>query len=334
MPNPPPPQANPPPQEPPQQKSWIGRSLHGIKTLLEDEILGPLARSVPPPIAGLILVSLSAIAALGERFTPTVACVMLVIVAVVTVAYFQFYHRRFKRKSDEVELKSREIEKFVNVPTPAGMVWSRLQVNLNLPDETVKELYNLLERVHAEAFTFLSKQGVNVPVNNLRVNIMLPDNRHASFGDVCQLTIPESLHLNMGDSPDVKIKFSLNQGLVGKVYSSSQAGIAVFKDGVWRRIFIGREEPRNPNEPDFELTESQKRVLPPDLYWVLSMPLLYSDRTGELAMGVLDIDGRGFNVEAEVIKKLCPVVVEIVYLVAGKLNERPKERVSIFKEHV
>jgi hypothetical protein len=163
---------------------------------------------------------------------------------------------------------------------------------------------------------------------------MLPDNRRASYGEVCQLFIPKLLHINMDDALDREVRFSLTQGLVGKVYSSNAPGIAVCENGVWKRVFFGKPEPKLPSEPDFELTEWQKKLLHPDLRWVLSLPLLYKD-TGDkaLALGVLDIDGIGFDLAPPVIKELYFFIAEMVTLIAASLGEKPKERISIFQQH-
>jgi hypothetical protein len=304
-------------------------------------VFGPLARSVPPPLAALVLVILFAILRLGEKFDPAVAYIAMCVVAVVSIVYFYFYHKQFQGEErmrqhaqDEAQSRLRELEVVKSVPTPDDVVWSRLQVRLNLPDETLNQLRSNLERVHEAAFTWLSRQKAGVSEQALRLNIMLPDNRRASYGEVCQLFIPKLLYINMDHAPDRDIRFSLTQGLVGKVYSSNAPGIAVYENDVWKRVAFGKPEPKLPDEPDFELTEWQKRLLHPDLRWVLSLPLLYKD-TGDkaLALGVLNIDGIGCDLAPHVIKDLYFVIAEMVTLIAASLGEKPKERIAILQQH-
>ncbi len=306
------------------------------------EVPVTLARAVPPELAGVVLVILFVVIRLGEKFSETGGYVAMTVVAVVSIAYFYFFGQAFKQEAkrreqaeDASELKSRRLEAVQKTEVPEALVWSRLAVKLDLPEGTLVGLHDRLNDIQAVAFTWLSETEPGLKKNAVRVNVMLPDNRRAHYGEVCHLFIPKWLSVNMDGAPDREIRFAPTQGLVGKVFTSSRAGGVLRCNGEGERVFFGAEEPKEAGKPDLELTEWQRKILHPGLRWVLTLPLLYKDADGQArALGVISIDGIGFDITADSLRQFYLHVAEKVTVIAAVLGALPKQRVSILLQEV
>ncbi len=305
-------------------------------------VLLQLARSVPPPLAGFVLVAVFALAWFRESENSGFAHSIVIVTAVVTIVYLFLYSKAFQEEErrrmqaeDTIQAKSRRLEASESRSAPSQDIWSRLEVKLDMPEERLLDIRMRLKDIHATSFTLLSKSIDGLTEDQVRVNVMVPDNRRARYGEVCHLFIPRWLHVNMDQSPDKDIRFSLTQGLVGIVFTSSKPGGAVQEEGGWSRVFFGEEEPQEPGVPDFELTDWQRNKLHPELRWVLSLPLLYSDAEGTThALGVLNIDGLVHTMAPELLGKFFLSITEKATVIAALLNELPKQRLSILLQEV
>ena len=356
----PPPERDPAPVSPgvlTTAAGWIVGVAQGINgTLLN------LSKAVPPVLAALVLVTIVGFIVLASKDlldSSTVRFIVLV-VALVTIVYLGYYQKgvtQDKREAaDKLQAKERRLEAAESaadiksalervatadgVPAKAGrQVWSRIAIKreeLLSRAGDVADIKQRLVDLQAIAFTCISKESSLGPrTDQIRANVMLPDTRRAAYGQFCVLSIPESLYVNMGDGPDRAIEFGLTQGLVGKVFSESKAGGAIKEGEAWKRIFFYDEAEPQFGRPDFELTEWQKQQIHPDLRWVLSLPLPFPDGTGQSrAIGVLNIDGIGFDLDRNRLSRLFMSVGEKVAVIASQLGKLSKERIVVIAEGI
>jgi hypothetical protein len=214
--------------------------------------------------------------------------------------------------------------------------WSRAMVELDLPEQAIKELGEQVRRIRVSAqdeFHELMNNRESPPkqidCGRVRVTVFLPENRRdrVKKGDVCGLFIPPKLHQGLGEnSKERKIIFRTNEGLTGRVYTEQRPS------GARRESTSSEWEPidfQGPHDKDeaFDLTDAQNALVSEELTWIVSFPLKACE-DGE-TLGVLNIDGLTDVLSDgemwEMYHALRPKVAEF----AGILGKLPKCRVTI-----
>jgi hypothetical protein len=162
--------------------------------------------------------------------------------------------------------------------------WSRLLLKLPMPVDKVDELRNYLENVQQAAFAWLKgrRSDVSLQLNEIRANIFLADYGKADSRAPFVLFIPDRLRIGMNDHPDKDIRFRPGQGLTGRAFIEPDRKFAKTSETTpGHHIF----------DEVYELTDEQKRMVHPDLRWIVSFPLNVLDGVKRKPVGVLNVDG-------------------------------------------
>jgi hypothetical protein len=193
---------------------------------------------------------------------------------------------------------------------PIQMIWNRAVLSLPLSDDTATRLRDGLENVHQQAFVRVTKLDNRFKLEDIRANIFLADYTGASDGFACRLSIPPRLQFNMDADDDREISFRPGQGCTGKVFVREVA-------------LIGVPTEIDPHTDEFDdlysLSADQKKLLHPELRWVVSMPLNFNDPETKRAktVAVLNIDGLRYSLDND---KLATLSLAVAALVARKIQ--------------
>jgi hypothetical protein len=168
---------------------------------------------------------------------------------------------------------------------------------------------------------------VDLSIEDIRVNVFLPDVREDKVEGIWELSIPPKMHLGM-DTPDdapshVRIKreaernirFKPSQGATGVVYLNGESESA-----------LKTEQPHD-WPARYDLTDSQRDVIHESLEWVLSLPLPIGD--AREVLGVLNVDGLRLRPAKEDLEGLLGRIAPRVLAVAGLLRKFPQAEIRL-----
>lgn len=219
----------------------------------------------------------------------------------------------------------------------ARPTWTRLVPRLQISEDTLDQIGNQLAEIRRLAHEKIqSLHGNNHPIklNHVRANVFLPDTRTASLDAACELFIPKKMHVGMEPASPAdqeraegerSIRFKPNQGATGVTFSENTFETA-------RVVETGAGSGKYEWPEKYSLTLAQKKVIHPNLKWVLSFPLNIQDGERQRAMGVLSVDGLEHRLEENDLKALIGELIFKVAEVAGLLAQQPMSRISLFVE--
>lgn len=127
------------------------------------------------------------------------------------------------------------------------------------------------------AFEILSQRNSQIRESDIRANIFIPYRNSPNDDNASALAIYPGLHVNMDDPKELGIKFELEKGATGRVFTTGIPQVARRVDGDkgdWEDIFV--------------MTPSLEATVHKDLKWVISIPL--TDRSDQV-LAVMNIDG-------------------------------------------
>lgn len=219
--------------------------------------------------------------------------------------------------------------------------WSRVMINLPLPQMNLQQLENAMNYVRSmaqSAYEQLRNSSGNdqgLDKRNVRTNIFLPDNRQSSYGDVCDLFIPDSLHAGMTNLNELGIRFRTKEGVTGQVYSEQRAIGArrnTQSETGWERISMDSADIVDARV--FPLTHKQVSLIDPSLQWIVSIPIeITRDRTRH-TVGVFNIDGLVDTLELNEMQAIYRATKDAIKDLAKILGNLPQCRVTIFVDDI
>jgi hypothetical protein len=218
--------------------------------------------------------------------------------------------------------------KLVSQPT-----WSRLLPKVPIDGKLKDDLYGQLKRIRERAHYLISNKDKSIGLNQIRINIFIPDTKNANQGEVCSLHIPKRLHSGMKDKDERSIRFRPNEGLTGRVFSyNERLGTRKEKNSKgeeeWIQVNVDSGRSITPDE-EYKLTNEQLSLITDRLIWVVSFPLKIEYRGEEEVMGILNIDGLDKPISNEIMKDLANYVEKDVEALNEKLREAEMRRVII-----
>ncbi len=168
-------------------------------------------------------------------------------------------------------------------------IWRRRLLDDAMSQDEFDQLDTLLKNLRNDIYIELQKSIkddmlANFTVNQVRVNIFLPDTRMADNGEVCRLSIRKGMQIGL-ESPESEIVFRPHEGLTGRTFSNGRSlGVRRTTENrlLWRAVNVGQ----GGADQQFNMSQEQEKIIHSNLEWVISFPL-ESDRK---AFGVLNID--------------------------------------------
>ena len=209
-----------------------------------------------------------------------------------------------------------------------------------LPVEPLDDLRRHLEAIHARAIKVL---GAEVDVREfepwqVRACVWVLDTRTLGDTHGPQLYIPRGLKIKFEPDPracdirkekvraedEGRLRFHLDQGLVGRSYRSGDALAVLFGiDDTLSQIASDHRE--------YGLTPDQIANLHPGLRWIVSLPLKARDRERHVdhVIGVLALDGVYLTLSENAIVNLGKAIFPEATAFAHRLASVPKSDVSL-----
>ncbi len=164
--------------------------------------------------------------------------------------------------------------------------WNRLVLAYPISSDALGALKSELNNLRNEIFAVIADQNSSLGIqpDDLRANIFLPNYTAAGDGYVCWLEMSERLQINMQGDSDERIRFRPGQGATGMVFVEETPHVAapnVSEQGIYEW------------DDFYRLSPEQRKLINPQLRWILSTPLNVYDpvRQKTKSVGVLNIDG-------------------------------------------
>lgn len=308
------------------------------QSLVPEETFNALANRTPPSMAGAALVALVGILAPG---TGAVSGPIVTIVACIAVLAFCFEFFRHQRKLD-ARLKRTEQAFNISLDGPRP-VWSGLVWKRPFGDELERSVIELLGQVHTHARTALEEMAISgFDPKGVRANVFLPDVTDAGHGEVLALHIPRGFSINLSPAPSTsksdmedELRFRPNEGLTGLVFVAGTAGGASKVRGEWTRTFFGEPTPAAAESTSaFRLNQWQLALIHQDLRWIVSYPLLVEDGKRDQAVGVLNVDGIGFDLTDAQLRTLKTELHQDADRISREFRQAPAQRLSIVLQDI
>src|SRR5262249_41777068 len=146
--------------------------------------------------------------------------------------------------------------------------WFRHVPRTELAETEREEIQKLLKEIRREALDVI-RNTLNCKVDNdgmVRANIFVPDVAALATGKLCELYMPEGFSIGV-DPPETQLRFWPNQGLTGVVFASQSADAACSEATPNGRVW----------DSQYNLTDTQKKLIHQDLRWIASLPLKVGD---------------------------------------------------------
>ena len=324
-------------QEPsPGIKSQPGVATEIVKGIRGMVLAAMKGSSGPVKVAVVALVAIASIGLVGAIILAKIeslyalyvilSCLVALLVAAVLIigSLCRFAAERSPLRSDEAEVT---IE-------PS---WERLVPHLPIREVALNEMSERLEGIRDAAVIYIQtklKHG-DVDPKSVRVNIFLPDTNNLSAEGVCELCIPKKLHVGMeaDDADDEKerkraerereIRFWPNHGITGVVFVEQKAQPAIAEQASSGTY----EWPAK-----FQLTQRQRDTIHPDLRWIASFPMKTERDGATRTMGVLNVDGIGFDLGNTEVQGLIGKLIEKIGPISGLLGKEPMQNLIIYLE--
>ena len=190
--------------------------------------------------------------------------------------------------------------------------WARFLSYPQLPKDSMDRIVSEMQMMRSIAAEVIGKSvGPSpVPVNYVRCNVFVPSDT--------ALRISPGLVDNMHYAPEFCLQLQKGHGATGAAYSgtSTVSGQARTWPPCWSLNLGGHWSAH-------QLPESERQKINPALKWVISMPILSSDKS--FVLGIFNIDGIDFNdEEAKISWKTVPwqtVVLAVYSIMNNKLPE-------------
>jgi hypothetical protein len=208
------------------------------------------------------------------------------------------------------------------------VVWSRMIPRLPISDDGVDKIRASIEAVRNEAFAHVIRKNKKVSLEDIRVNVFLPNCLSAPGSEICVLSIHKDLQVGMDGHDDLNIQFRPGQGLTGQVFASGgKPRIAMtLKD----------EDGASAFDETHQLTARQKAIAHPELRWIVSFPLAVPMEGGvrRSVCAVLNVDGLRHEVKKEHLLQLCATLSPQAMLLSDTFEHLPKLLVSVVHQEI
>lgn len=148
---------------------------------------------------------------------------------------------------------------------------------LPLPPYKADRLKTMLEETRKEAFKFLRRNNQVLSDNDVRANIFFPVCDASGKQNKNKLKIYSDLYCKMDSPEEREITFKPKQGATGRVFTDGQ-----------RRVVQRLPSGSGDWEDVYNITDKLAAIIHPDLKWIISMPLIGTDKK---PIGVVNVDG-------------------------------------------
>lgn len=168
---------------------------------------------------------------------------------------------------------------------------------------------NMLEKVRFEVADYCTQKDLTQSRDNIRANIFLPTMNHDFRGHTFVLKMHPTLMKNMKRTQEHDIYFCLGQGASGHVY---ETGTPEFTTRLNYRI------------PNYLALKVE-----PTLSWWATFPLKSTDGN---VLGVLNIDGLGFDVPKEEESNINNIIKLHLGDIGENLDNQPKKEIFVLQK--
>lgn len=215
---------------------------------------------------------------------------------------------------------------------PIKPTWVRLVPQI--PIQAKEAIEEQLKSFRHEALSAIRGFGYEIEDKMVRANIFVPDTSEIPSGGICELHIPKGFSIGMEarDEADEgraqserELRFWPNQGLTGIVFVKQKA----IRDLSSPSLNGGRQW-----SPDHNLTDEHKAVIHPDLRWIVSYPIKVRDGEEDLAIGVFNVDGIGFDLTKVQLDALIGKLLGKIGVMAGQFRDSGFNRLSVNLERL
>lgn len=195
--------------------------------------------------------------------------------------------------------------------------WSRPMLKMPWDNNRFGDLAGSVEAIRNKAYAFLSGEAhiTGMIVDDIRVNVFLPDYTGTSDGEVCLLVMAPTLCVGMEGCSDANLSLRIDQGMTGKVYKNQRGQLV-------GSVFDALERKKDFHDT-YALTADQKKLIHPDLKWIVSSPLNVNYKGENRAIGVFNIDGLKHDVPMGTLEILAARILYDVMMLAKELSRQP-----------
>lgn len=202
------------------------------------------------------------------------------------------------------------------VPSATPSLWSCVVPEMPISGPALDKLGRLVEEMRMLAYRHLHAGYNDLKNEQVRANVFLADYNLAGEGYAFQLVMPDDLRKEMNRPEEWAMRLKPRQGLTGRVFAEGSMGIAHRRsnaDGHWDAVY--------------ELTDELKKIVHPDLKWIVSFPI--RDPSKNITLAVLNIDGLSHDFNDDLLSNLATTVFTLTSAFATCLAKQPQVAVSL-----
>ncbi len=219
-------------------------------------------------------------------------------------------------------------------------IWTYLTLHRPIGNDSKQRFGKELSRLRNVTFKILNDELADhrFTRQHIRACVFVPDMEAVEKGST-HLHIPD--YLCAWDDPDSDadserhrkerdIRFGLNQGLVGRVFTSQESQIAIASHSAT----ASKSPPFSPRWPNhFALNAEQEACLHPEMRWILGFPLERptTEGPGEM-MGVLALDGLVYSLEQAKLEEVMGYLLMPANEFSSVLASAPLDRIILHVE--